>query len=241
MVRVVLALVIAVVFAGCGVGGSTGAPHPAPTPTPSLSPIVATPSSLTFAALGAAAAQTVTLSEAGYEGAFSLRTACTIVTPAVLTETSYSITPLANGACTLTFFDANGQSINVPVTVSATAPTPAPSTSPTAGPTAMPTSGPTTAPTSSPSPSPIVANPVSFAFLGTGAGLSQTLTLSEAGYTGTFALTTGCAQIAVTPSTGTTFALVPASAGSCGLVFGDNHGQTILVPAIVTVTNGSGE
>jgi hypothetical protein len=123
------------------------------TPTPAPGPIVATPSSLTFAALGAAAAQTVTLSEAGYEGAFSLRTACTIVSPVVLTESSYSITPLANGACALAFFDDNGQSLNVPVTVNAPPPTPSPN--PTASPTAGPTANPSSAPTSTPTPSPI--------------------------------------------------------------------------------------
>jgi hypothetical protein len=199
-----------------------------PSPTPALNPIVATPSSLLFSAIGASSAQTVTLSELGYQGAFSLRTACTIVSASVITEASYSITPLANGACTLTFLDANGQSVNVPVAVSSVAP---PSPSPSAVPSTSP----------SPGFGPIVASPISFAFLGTGSALAQTLTLTESNYAGAFSLKAPCAQTAVTQSTSTTFSIAPLANGSCALSFGDANGQTILVPVIVTVTNGGGQ
>ena len=227
---------------------------PVATPPPALSPILATPSSLAFTALGPAYTETVTLSEPNYSGGFSLETACTIVSPVVVTVTSYAITPLANGTCTLTFFDANGQSINVPVTVNAGAtpqptpsmsPSPSPSTMPTTSPSSTPTNSPTIAPsaspTSSPGLSPIVAHPVSFAFLGAGSALAQTLTLTEVGYSGSFSLKAACAQTTVTQTTAATFTIAPAAAGSCGLSFGDTNGQTILVPVVVTVTNGGGQ
>jgi hypothetical protein len=220
--------VLCVAFLVPACGPNTVHTIPVPSPTPTLNPIVATPSSLLFSAFGAPSAQTVTLSELGYQGAFSLRTACTIVSASVITEASYAITPLANGTCTLTFFDANGQSINVPVTVSSVAP---PSPSPSA------------APSTSPSPGfgPIVASPISFAFLGTGNALAQTLTLTETNYAGTFSLKAACAQTVVTQSTSSTFSIAPLANGSCGLSFGDANGQTILVPVIVTVTNGGGQ
>jgi hypothetical protein len=221
-------VLLCVAFLVTACGPNTVHSVPLPSPTPSLSPIVATPSSLLFSALGATSAQTVTLSELGYQGAFSLRTACTIVSASVITEASYTITPLANGDCTLTFLDANGQSVNVPVTVSSVA-TPSPS--------------PSAAPSTSPSPSfgPIVASPISFAFLGTGSALAQTLTLTETNYAGSFNLKALCAQTVVTQSTSTTFSIAPFANGSCGLSFGDANGQTILVPVIVTVTNGGGQ
>ncbi len=220
-------LLVALIVTACG-PQTTSVPvaTPGPSGTPAFGPIVATPPSLLFAVLGPANAQVVTLSEQGYTGAFSLRTNCTIVSETVITQASYSIVPLANGTCTLTFLDSNGQSVAVPVTVSAPA-TPAPS--------------PSTTPTPTPGLSPIVAAPISFAFLGTGAGLAQTLTLSEAGYAGPFSLKAGCAAVAATQSTLATFSIAPADAGSCSLTFGDANNQTILVPVTVTVTNGSGQ
>jgi hypothetical protein len=227
-------LFVAIAVTACGPQTVSSVPvaTPAPTGTPAFGPIVATPPSLLFSALGAANAQVVTLSEQGYTGAFSMRTTCTIVSATVLTEASYSITPLANGTCSLTFLDSNGQSINVPVTVSATAtPAPSPPVSPSPSP----------APSSTPALSPIVASPISFAFLGVGASLAQTLTLSETNYAGAFSLKAGCAQAAVNQITNTTFSIAPASFGSCTLSFGDTNGQSIIVPVVVTVTNGGGQ
>jgi hypothetical protein len=225
-------LLVTLAVTACGPQSSTTVPiaTPAPTGTPAFGPIVATPPSLLFAALGAANAQVVTLSEQGYTGAFSLRTTCTVVSAAVISEASYAITPLANGTCSLTFLDSNGQSVNVPVTVSTTA-TPAPS----------PSASPSTSPSAAPGFGPIVASPISFAFLGTGAPLAQTLTLSETGYAGAFSLRAGCTQAAVNQITNTTFSIAPASFGSCTLSFGDANGQTIIVPVVVTVTNGGGQ
>jgi hypothetical protein len=45
----------------------------------------------------------------------------------------------------------------------------------------------------------------------------------------------------VTQSTSSTFSIAPLANGSCGLSFGDTNGQAILVPVIVTVTNGGGQ
>ncbi|MGA8839204.1 MAG: hypothetical protein WB491_01800 [Candidatus Aquilonibacter sp.] len=75
-----------------------------------------------FYAIGSAYAQTVTLSEVGYMGAFTAGTQCVgIVTVSPLSNTQLSIVPIAAGRCILTFSDSAGnQSVPIYVEVTTT-------------------------------------------------------------------------------------------------------------------------
>jgi hypothetical protein len=84
-----------------------------------LAPIVASNTSLSFTALGAGAAQTFNLTEAGYSGAFS----ATSANPAVATVApstpagTFTVTPVGGGTTTITITDTNLQTITVGVSV----------------------------------------------------------------------------------------------------------------------------
>jgi hypothetical protein len=220
----IMAALMVVAFAACT---SVNVPQPGgtvPSGGAGPAPITATPATLVFSSTGASAAQIITLSEVGYSAGFSLRTTCNIVSTSLLTLTSYLVVPLAAGSCVLTFFDTNNQSVNVPVTVTVPGgPTPAPS------------------PSANPGPNPIVSTPKALSFLGLGSALAQTLVLSEPNYSGGFSLLVGCAQAGVAQTNPTTFSIAPLAGGACSLLFGDTTGESILVPVVVTVTNGGGQ
>jgi hypothetical protein len=75
-----------------------------------------------FLATGAANSQTVSISEAGYDGVFSVSTTtCSpIVTVDRTTGRAFSLTPVSVGACTYTFTDPVGHAATLPVTVTQT-------------------------------------------------------------------------------------------------------------------------
>jgi hypothetical protein len=84
-----------------------------------LSQITTSPSTLSFSALGASAAQTFTASEAGYTGTFS----ATSANPAVATvaagtaANSFVVTPVSGGTTAVTLTDTNAQTTTVVVSV----------------------------------------------------------------------------------------------------------------------------
>jgi hypothetical protein len=103
----------------------TVAPTTAPTPTPTPGPLSAAPSALAFNGTGSDLAQTVTISESFATGAFTA-SAC-VSTPATATpvasvsavapNNTFTVTPTAPGACTITVTDANQKQTHVTVTV----------------------------------------------------------------------------------------------------------------------------
>jgi hypothetical protein len=91
---------------------------PLATPTP----IQASPTSLSFNAVGAAA-QAITLSEAGYTGTFTANASlCTNIASVATTNSGdeFMISPVNAGICTMYFIDANGDALGVPITVTVT-------------------------------------------------------------------------------------------------------------------------
>jgi hypothetical protein len=108
----------------CG-GGSSSSPNTTPPTTAPTSPLVLAPTSLTFVAGGANAAQTVTVTETNYTGAFTESDTCgTFATVSTQSASgpsaTYTVTPLAAGTCTITVHDANGQKGAVAVGITLT-------------------------------------------------------------------------------------------------------------------------
>jgi hypothetical protein len=106
-------------------GGSSASPATTLPTTAPVAPLVLAPKSLAFSASGANAAQTVSVSETGYAGAFTETDTCSgiaSVSPADGSGPSatYTVTPLAAGTCTITIHDTNGQKSAVAVGITIT-------------------------------------------------------------------------------------------------------------------------
>jgi hypothetical protein len=166
--------------------------------------------SLTFAAVGPANLQSLTASEPGFSGTFTI-TGCSAPTIATVSPASGSgpsittqVTPVSGGTCSLTILDGIGGSVAVPITVNTT----------------------------------VSATPSSLSFPGTGAAYVQTLTIAEPSFSGPFAVS-GCAGIvtyAAAPGAGpsVTTPITPAAGGTCNLAVTDGVGGTTNVSVVVT-------
>jgi hypothetical protein len=110
-----------------------------------------------------------------------------------------------------------------------------------APPAAVP-STPASSPAASPSPqSPLTAAPQSVSLNGIGATHAATLTIAEAGYSGSFSESDTCAGIAVLATQSAhgpsaTFLVTGVSAAVCAATFANAASQTIVVPVTVTQT-----
>jgi hypothetical protein len=106
----------------------TASPSPSPSPTQSPTPaptpgvVVISSTSLSFTNVGATYAQTVTMSQTHYSGAFQVTTAnCSgIATVGSLTDASFTVTPVAAGSCTFTVTGTAGQSATLTIGVTTT-------------------------------------------------------------------------------------------------------------------------
>ncbi len=105
---------------------SPAAPSPSPSPTPG--PVVLTPSTLTFIATGSSAAQSVTVAQTNFSGAFSASTAAAgapnscsgIATVAASSATAFLVTPVAAGTCSETISGGGGVSATLSISVATT-------------------------------------------------------------------------------------------------------------------------
>ena len=97
------------------------APSPTPSPTPVPGPVVLAPSTLPFLNIGSGFAQTSTVSQAGYGGAFTIgTTTCAGIANAVISGTTITVTPVGAGSCTYTVSGGNGQSSPLAISVTTT-------------------------------------------------------------------------------------------------------------------------
>lgn len=101
---------------------ATPIPTPAPIATAGLGPVVASPTSINFIALGAAAAQTVGASQSGYAGAFAQSSTCAAIATVIPASApanapQFTVTPVAAGSCTLTISGGQSQSVDVSIAV----------------------------------------------------------------------------------------------------------------------------
>jgi hypothetical protein len=104
---------------------ATGATSRSATFTVTLNPITVNPNTLTFNATGVSYAQTFAASEAGYSGTFTSSNCVdgssnTDATVSTTDNVNFSVTPTQAGTCTITVQDTNGQSAQVPTTVTTT-------------------------------------------------------------------------------------------------------------------------
>ena len=88
-------------------GGPTSGPTTGPTtaPTTIVGPLVLTPSSLSFTSTGAAAAQTSTVTESGYAGAFTVSSENPAVATVSISGSLITVTPTGPGTA---FIDVRG-------------------------------------------------------------------------------------------------------------------------------------
>lgn len=122
---------LAVFPAACS---STVAPPPVPTPTstPTPTPTPVPPSktiapSVTTIDFTSTAAQTFSVSEAGYNGSFSAQSSNSSVATVVPIDTrndTFSVTPVAGGTATITVSDTIGDTVTISVTVTGATLTP---------------------------------------------------------------------------------------------------------------------
>jgi hypothetical protein len=113
-----------VALAACGGGGGNTlapTPTPSPTPTPTPAPLSVSPNSVSYTSL-ADTPLVVTISEAGYSGAFTISTAAcaNIASTTSTSATAFKINPTGSGACTIAITDSYGQSATVNVSVTQT-------------------------------------------------------------------------------------------------------------------------
>ncbi|HTX58135.1 MAG TPA: hypothetical protein VMH02_00565, partial [Verrucomicrobiae bacterium] len=161
--------------------------------------IAIVPASLVFKGIGAAFARHVVVSETHYKGKFTEKSACAGVARAVPASgkgPSFKpkVTPLKDGKCAITFFDAKKHSAKLEIVVAASTPrpSPTPTRAPTSAPTNAPTPTPTPIPVSTPTPTPIPsvgALPASVDICpGSGGDActpdSAVVTVSQSGFTG---------------------------------------------------------
>ena len=105
------------------------------------------------------------------------------------------------------------------------------------------TASPTPTPSPSPTPTPLalpVVNSASLTFLGVTNTATQSVTVSETNYAGTFAATTkNCGSTASISGTNP-FTVTPLGAGACQYTFTDSSSQSATLNISVTVTTGGG-
>ncbi len=142
-IRPLLILVALAVMVGCGGGGGGGgSPQPpgilpiggtnppvptatpvqtpVPTPTPTPQPISPNPQVVNFTGTGAASAQPIQVTEAGYSGTFTWSGCAGVLTiVAGATPTTFVATPVAPGNCIVNFADASGN-LSYPMYVTVT-------------------------------------------------------------------------------------------------------------------------
>jgi len=129
-----LSIVAAVMLSACGGGGGggvgttppvTASPSSSPTNSPSVPQ-----SSTSSIAFQSGTAQTFTIKETGYSGAFTESDTCNPLTGQIASVTavsntggaaSYQVAPIAAGACTVTITDASSRSATISVSVATAA------------------------------------------------------------------------------------------------------------------------
>jgi hypothetical protein len=247
-VLVLSAMVFPVALASCGGFGNSGTTLPSQPGVnvvlrPDSAKIVIKPKVLSFDALGASAAKTVTVTDKGYDGKLKESGTCrgiVALSPKTGKGPSFKlkVTPESNGVCSVTLKDSKGNKAELKVTVAAA--TPSPTVSPTATPSAVPTLSPTPippTPTPSPTPAPVTAKPGTVAICpssGTGAcgDDSAVITVSQSGHTGNFGESDNClatvAKVTLASTLGSTskFDVTGESTtGNCTATFTGSGGQ----------------
>lgn len=206
-------------LSGCTSTGRADNPPFGGIPNPASQQVKVTPNTLTFTALGIAAAQVVTVFQSILDRSYAESDNCSGIVTIARTKFSrgtatYAITPTGAGGCIATF---SGIGTNKgTLTISST-------------------------PYGSVSP-----NPTSLQFLATGASYAQTLSVSQVNYAGTYGENDSCSgivTIAHTSNGGGTasYTVTPVTAGSCQITLTGGNNLHAIVGVSVTTTGITGQ
>jgi hypothetical protein len=235
-----LALLSTVSFAACSGGGgaspelaraSPAQVNPAPASAQSIAGAVTLPAPtgatnvISLPTSAGASSGPITVTEAGYSGAFSVNaSACAgVVAIAPVNangpNATFTASQVGAGSCVATIADALGHSTTIAVSSTVT-----------------------TAQITIPGFPIQVVSSVSLPAIAPGGGVlpDASLAVSESGYSGAFSIS-GCGGIAtIAPvnanGPNATFTLTQVAAGSCALTITDTHGQTATVTVNSTTT-----
>jgi hypothetical protein len=214
-------------------------PTPTPTPSGGFGPLVLNPSAIVLSpGVGSAAAATITATQTGYAGPFTVsQPVCaagllgaptsSIVGNTITVSLPSQIAAVDLG-CTVTVTGGGGATAVEPITIDVSV------------------LGATPTPTPSGGLGPVVANPSSITLAAAiGAPATQTITVSQTGYTGTFSATeASCLTLGTPPGiaiagdivTVTLPAQTLALSLGCSITITGGGGQTATVPVIISVT-----
>jgi hypothetical protein len=166
--------------------------------------VLVDPSSLHFDATTPGAAQSVAVSQAGYDAAFQEADTCGGIATIASTSNAhgkavYSVTPVGKGTCGATFQGGHGQSAPLSIVVEP--------------------------------PGSIVVDPASLSFNAVGAGAAKSAAVSQSGFTGTFAESDNCNGIATVVAASNTgghaaYTVTPVAGGTCSATFSGGNAET---------------
>jgi hypothetical protein len=124
-----LAFALTIVLAACG-GGGGGSSVALPSTQPSAAPSNAPQASSNAVTFSSGTAQSVTVTESGYSGAFTESDTCNPLTGQIAAiaagasssgSQTYAVTPVSAGTCAVTVSDSTGKNVKIGVTVSTAA------------------------------------------------------------------------------------------------------------------------
>ena len=175
-----------------------------------VGPVVVSPTSLVFTAVGASHAASVTVSQTGFAGRFLQFGKCVAPIAKVTGRAAggkwiFTVTPLHAGTCIARFQGGGGKTASLPVSVL---------------------------------PGPVVLAPASLKFTALGASNAKSFAASQTNYLGTLSETNTCAKIAtVTASSnaGRKYQVTPIGAGSCSAKVSGGGGQSASLPISVVL------
>ncbi len=210
-----IASALAALLFGCGGGGGA-------IPPPPPQPVRLSTSTMKFTALGASAAQPVTVWQSALTTAYTESDTCKGVatiaqtSPVTLGTAVYSVTPIGAGGCAATFTGTANESAVLTIT-------------------SAPNGG----------GGGVTANPSSLSFLAIGASYVQNLNVSQSNFTGAYSESdscTGIVTVSVTSNSGgaAVYKVTPAAVGTCQITITGGSGKTATVGVTVTSTSVGG-
>ena len=205
-----IASALAALLFGCAGGGAM---PPLPAQLVRLST-----STMKFTALGASAAQTMTVWQSTLTTAYTESDTCKGVatiaqtSPVTLGTAVYSVTPTGAGGCTATFTGTGNESAVLTIT-------------------SAPSGG-----------GGVTANPSSLSFLAIGASYFQNLNVSQSNFTGAYSESDNCTGVVTVGVTSNTagsavYEVTPTGVGTCQITITGGNGKTATIGVTATSTS----
>jgi hypothetical protein len=176
-----------------------------------LGTVVLKPGSVSFTATGTSNARAVTVTQAGFDGAFRESDDCSgIATVEAVDDAGgnarYTVTPVGGGSCAVRFAGGGRQSASLPVSVTIAGG--------------------------------VVLDPSRFHFGAAGPAYDESLSVTQTNYEGTFDESDDCskiASIAASSDTGgkASYTVEPIGPGSCSAAFAGGSGKSSTLPVSV--------